>query len=166
MKKTILILQGIPGSGKSTYARKWVNEDPDNRIRINQDSIRLMFAPLDVYWKCSKDALSKKEEIVGQITKATIQYAMNKGLDIVLDNTNLNPKSLNNILKLIHNANEIISNEDKYLRRKETTTYEVHYMVFNTPVEECIERDKKREFPVGEKVISGFYNRYKEDYNL
>lgn len=166
MKKSILILQGIPGSGKTTYAIKWVNEDPDNRIRINQDSIREMIAPLDVYWKCSKDSISKKEEMVNQILRATLQFAMNKGLDIVLDNTNLNSKVLNDTLKLIHNVNEILTSEDKYLKRKETITYEVHYLVFDTPLEECIKRDKLRKFPVGEKVITGFYNRYKEDYNL
>lgn len=37
--KQILILRGIPASGKTTYALKWVNEDPNHRIRINQDDI-------------------------------------------------------------------------------------------------------------------------------
>ena len=40
--KTLYIYQGIQGSGKSTRARQFVLEDPDNRIRVNRDEIRLM----------------------------------------------------------------------------------------------------------------------------
>jgi tRNA uridine 5-carbamoylmethylation protein Kti12 len=32
----------------------------------------------------------------------------------------------------------------------------------NTPLEVCIERDSKRENPIGAKVITETYNRYKE----
>lgn len=31
----LIILQGLPGSGKTTYARKWINEDFKNRVRVN-----------------------------------------------------------------------------------------------------------------------------------
>ncbi len=39
MKKLLV----LPASGKSTYAVNWVNENPEHRLRINQDSIRRMF---------------------------------------------------------------------------------------------------------------------------
>lgn len=38
----IIICRGIPASGKSTWAKQWVLEDPEHRIRINQDDIRNM----------------------------------------------------------------------------------------------------------------------------
>ena len=42
-----IILQGIQGSGKSTFAKKWVEEDPIHRVRWNNDDCRRMCGP---YW--------------------------------------------------------------------------------------------------------------------
>lgn len=36
----VIICRGIQGSGKSTWAKQWVKEDPNHRIRINQDDFR------------------------------------------------------------------------------------------------------------------------------
>ena len=47
MKHELIILQGIQGSGKTTWAKNWVKEDPKHRVRFNQDDIRNMFG---VYW--------------------------------------------------------------------------------------------------------------------
>ena len=43
----MLILQGLPASGKSTYAKEWVNQDPKHRVRINRDTMRLMLNPIN-----------------------------------------------------------------------------------------------------------------------
>lgn len=37
----------------------------------------------------------------------------------------------------------------------------LEYIDFFIPLEVCIERDSKRENPIGEKVIRETYNRYK-----
>lgn len=37
---TLIITRGLPASGKSTFARAWVEEDPGNRVEINRDSTR------------------------------------------------------------------------------------------------------------------------------
>lgn len=42
----LIILQGIPGSGKTTYARQFC-KDHDNYVRVNRDDIRNM---LGEYW--------------------------------------------------------------------------------------------------------------------
>ena len=64
MKKLILT-RGIQGSGKSTWARQWVEEDPENRVRINNDDIRNM---LGKYWVLSRESLVSniKEDLVEQ----------------------------------------------------------------------------------------------------
>ena len=36
------MLVGIPGSGKSTYAKQIVTKDPSNWVRINNDDLRAM----------------------------------------------------------------------------------------------------------------------------
>lgn len=31
----LILVQGISGSGKTTYAKQWVEEDPIHRVRLN-----------------------------------------------------------------------------------------------------------------------------------
>ena len=66
MKKLILT-RGIQGSGKSTWARQWVEEDPENRVRINNDDIRNM---LGKYW------VTSREDLVADIKKRTACFVL------------------------------------------------------------------------------------------
>ena len=73
------------------------------------------------------------------------------GYDIVIDNTNLNKKVLDNYHALvIAYGNHAIEYKD----------------FFDTPLSVCIERDKNRDLQVTEKVIRSFYNNYKDKYPL
>lgn len=135
--KKLIVYQGIQGSGKSTAAKAFVMEDPNNRVRVNRDDIRLMLG---------KPFNPKVEGIVNEIEDAAIKAGMKNLKDVVSDNMNLNPK----VLKYL---------EDLAFQYG----YEIEYRFIYTPLEECIERDSKREHPVGEKVIRETYRRY-EDY--
>ena len=79
------------------------------------------------------------------------------GHDIVIDNMNLNPKHWNYTQSRIYDFNHdchIVSSEKQYtLEFKD---------FFDVSLEECIERDSKRENPIGEKVITETYDRYKD----
>lgn len=39
----LIITRDLPASGKTTWARSWVAEDPIHRTRVNRDDIRAMF---------------------------------------------------------------------------------------------------------------------------
>ena len=130
----LLILQGIPASGKSTFAKQWVEEDPKTRVIVNRDSIR---RSLGVYW------VPSRESLVSDIEYCYVKSAMDWNYDICLDATNLNPNYLSQWIDL---AKEF--------------EYKIEYKKFDISLEEALERDKNREFPVGEKVIKGFYNKY------
>lgn len=138
----LIITRGIPASGKSTWAKQWVLEDPEHRVRINQDDIRLM---LGKYW------VPSREKLVQHIQEEALIEALLRGYDIVIDNTNLNEKVINNYHALIiAHGNHSIEYKD----------------FFDTPLSVCIERDKNRDLQVTEKVIRGFYNNYKDKYSL
>lgn len=138
----LVICRGLPASGKSTWAKQWVLEDPEHRVRINQDDIRLM---LGKYW------VPKREPLVQHIQEEALIEALLKGYDIVIDNTNLNKKVLDQFNRLI----------------KTFEDYEIEYKdFFDTPLSVCIERDKNRDLQVTEKVIRSFYNNYKDKYPL
>lgn len=131
----IIILRGIQGSGKTTYAKQWVNEDPEHRVRFNYDDLRNM---LGKYWIPSREKLLK--EIKGDFMLA----AMELGYDIIIDNMNLNPKELKFYQSVIQETKYIIEFKDFFLH-----------------LEECIKRDKLRENPIGESIIRSTYERYK-----
>lgn len=38
---TLTITRGLPGSGKSTWAKAWTAADPTCRARVNRDDLRL-----------------------------------------------------------------------------------------------------------------------------
>lgn len=138
----LIICRGLPASGKSTWAKQWVLEDPEHRVRINQDDIRLM---LGKYW------VPSREKLVQEIQFDAIVEALCREFDVVIDNTNLNKKVLDQFNRLI----------------KTFEDYEIEYKdFFDTPLSVCIERDKNRNLQVTEKVIRSFYNNYKDKYPL
>ena len=151
MKHELIILQGIQGSGKTTWARRWVNEYSEHRVRFNRDDIRNM---LGKYW------VPNRESLINAMYKSFLNQAMLEGYDIVLDNMNLNQKTLAEIKKTVEEFNKWISLSPVDLN------YDIKYQTFfDTPLEECIARDAKRENPVGEEVIRNTYNKYKDIIN-
>ena len=138
----LIICRGIPASGKTFWAKQWVLEDSEHRVRINQDDIRLM---LGKYW------VPNREPLVQHIQKEALIEALDRGYDIVVDNTNLNKKVLDFYRALvIDHGNHAIEFKD----------------FFDTPLSVCIERDKNRDVQVSEKIIRNFYNNYKDIYPL
>ena len=138
----LILTRGIQGSGKTTWARQWVEEDPENRVRINNDDIRNM---LGKYW------VTSRENLVSSIKKNMAEEAINRGYDIVVDNMNLNPKEILFWKDMIKMAN---MDPDGY-------QYEIEFKDFFIPLEECIRRDAMRPNPIGEKVIRETWKRYK-----
>ena len=142
MNKKLILTRGIQGSGKTTWARQWIAEDPKNRVRINNDDIRNM---LGNYW------VVEREPLVSEMKQYLTQAAMDRGYDIVIDNMNLNPKEVKFWEKVVELNNE---DPDGY-------KYEIEFKDFFIPLEECIRRDAMRPNPIGEKVIRETWKRYK-----
>ena len=130
----LLILQGIPASGKSFFAKQWVEEDPKTRVIVSRDSIR---RGLGVYW------VPNREVLVSSIEEHSVFEALDMGYNVCLDATNLNPNYL-----------------EKWKEIADLLNSPIEYKKFDISLEEALERDKNREFPVGEKVINQFYNKY------
>lgn len=143
----LIICRGLPASGKTTWAKEWVMKDPEHRVRINLDDIRNM---LGKYW------VPAREHIVGTIQQEAVIVAMNFGVDIVLDNTNLNKKVV-----------------DAYVQVAEKFKYTVEYEdFFNVFLGECLRHNAIRnaslpkDMQLSDTVIVGMYERYKDVYNL
>lgn len=127
---TLLMLKGLPASGKSSYARSLTNY-----VRVNKDDLRAMLN--DGKWSKSN------ENFVLTVRDFIVSQALSYGKNVVVDDTNFAPfheKRLRELAKE-HNAK-----------------FEVKF--FDVPLAECIERDLKRPNSVGENVIRGMYNKY------
>ena len=83
--RKIIICRGIQGSGKSTWAKQWCHEDPEHRVRFNNDDIRNM---LGDYW------IPSREKLVKCLYDRFLLDSMACKYDIVIDNMNLNPKTV------------------------------------------------------------------------
>ena len=124
----VLFLRGLPGSGKSTYARQLVTLQPDRWIRLNKDDLRGMMH--DHKWSKGREAL------VVQTERQLAEQALADGLSVIVDDTNF---------ALKHEAYFQELADDK----------NVPFIVkfFDVPVEECIKRDLARRRSVGKDVI-------------
>lgn len=129
----IIVLQGPPASGKSTWAREFIKGKIDWVI-VNRDSIR---EGRGDYW------IPSQEDYITDIEEFSILAALNKNLNVIVDATNLNPKTI-----------------EKWNNLAKNTKCSIEYKTFYIPFKEALERDSKRERSVGEKVLKRFYQQY------
>jgi predicted kinase len=157
MKKKLILTRGIQGSGKTTYAKKWVEESPTSRIRINNDDLRNMLGP---YW------VPEREDLVSNTKRSIAIDAIQKGYDIIVDNMNLNPKEVKFWQDLVDSHNNYITDPNVIQSAWVQWEYEIEFKdFFDVSLEECIRRDSLRENPIGEEVIRNTYNKYKNLIN-
>lgn len=157
MKKKLILTRGIQGSGKTTHAKKWVEESPTSRIRINNDDLRNMFGP---YW------IPEREDLVSNTKRSIAIDAIQKGYDIIVDNMNLNPKEVKFWQTIVDTHNNYITDPNIVQLAWVQWEYEIEFKdFFDISLEECIERDSLRENPIGENVIRNTYEKYKELIN-
>lgn len=129
----IIVLQGIPASGKSTWSKEFVKGKED-WIRVCRDDIRSMRGD---YW------IPSQESFIDKIEQYAVESALKSGYNVVIDATNFNPKTVAKWMELAQ-----INDTDFDIKR------------FDIALDEAIRRDSLRERPVGAKVVKDFYHKY------
>lgn len=120
----LIMTRGLPGSGKTTWAR-----NQEGFIIVTKDDIRDQLHIKDWNYDKEKEVLRRRDFLIAQ--------ALSKGKDVISCDTNFAPK---------HEA------ALKQIARRYKASFEVKSFL-DVPLEECIRRDRGREYPVGEKVI-------------
>ena len=131
----VVILRGVPGSGKTTWATNWVASG-NRRLRINRDDIR--YALFGRY-------VDVDENLVTKTHNAILREAMRTHYDIVIDNTNIDADKLRALVRHIERQGG----------------YVVDIIAMDTPLDECVRRDSARDRVVGEDVIRRMHVRLK-----
>lgn len=134
-KNKILVLQGVPASGKSTFARELVSKD-NSYVIVSRDAIR---ESRGEYW------IPKQEDYISDIEEFEIRSAIKHGLNVVIDATNLNPRTIEKWNSLATELNT-----------------DIEFKLFKISFEEALKRDKdpSRKRPVGEKTLKRFFKYY------
>ena len=136
-RPTLILLTGIPGSGKTTYAEEYVKSHA-NTIHLSSDSIRK-----ELYG--SESAQGDPAEVFFLMQKRAIE-ALNDGKNVVYDATNVTRKDRAGIIGVCPKFAYI----------------ECH--IIWAPIDVCIERDDMRNRTVGKAVIDRMLKRFQAPY--
>jgi predicted kinase len=130
----LLVLQGLPASGKSTYARELLASYPAGyALRVNNDDLATML------FGTAFGGGEKSAQLLGKVRADLVRQAFRNGYALVImDNTNLNPKAVKALEKLAESCG---------------AEFELDNSFTSVPIRECLRRNATRENPVPEKVI-------------
>lgn len=132
----MIIMKGLPASGKSTLAKQLMSEQ-GNLMRINKDLLRTMLH-FDKF-------NGRNEGFTRDVAKVLAEHFLSRDINVIIDDTNLNPKTTQGWVGLA-----------------KLKSAKIEYKEPDTSVEECIERDSKREKKVGKTVIQKMALQYKD----
>lgn len=122
----ITIMRGLPGSGKST--RAWeLAKAGGNTVRVNRDELRAMMWD---HWT------GKRESVTIEVEKCVVADALEANFNVVVDDTNLKPKTVD-------------------LWRETANLWAAKFEIedlTNVPLEMCIQRDYGRHLR-GERAV-------------
>lgn len=129
----LIMTKGLPGSGKTTWAKIYLEKHPET-VLVSKDDLRaLMF---NSAWT------GRREKIILAARDLIIIEALKSGRNVVSHDTNFVPK---------HEA------RFRELAKEYGAEFEIQDFT-QVPIERCIKQDLLRLESVGEKVIRTMYN--------
>lgn len=127
--RTLLLLRGAQASGKST----WVAENNLEPYTLNADNIRLNIANPVLNEDGSIEISQKYNKLTWELLYKYLEMRMENGDFTIIDATHSDIKLMN-----------------KYRDLANTYKYTIYYLEFDTPLEECLKRNRER---VGYKYV-------------
>ena len=127
--RTLLLLRGAQASGKST----WVVENNLEPYTLSADKIRLNIANPILNEDGSIEISQKYNKLTWELLYKYLEMRMENGDFTIIDATHSDIKLMN-----------------KYRDLANTYKYTIYYLEFDTPLEECLKRNRER---VGYKYV-------------
>jgi predicted kinase len=175
----LIVLQGLPASGKSTYRKQLMAVNRNLRY-VNKDELRAKYP-------------DENEEKIHKRHQALIEEYLNAGHDIVVDNTNFNQRTLNEYKTLAQRFGaesefvpfettwqECVRRDDlrkaggeRYVGRSVIVSFAMRYGLYKEPVQKAVifdidgtlaKIDHRRHFVQSEKKNwKAFFEALSED---
>jgi len=132
----VILLRGMPGSGKTTWAKMVQNSHPAGAVaRINNDDLTAMlFGSTNTNF--TPNMGKTLETLRGKILDSLLKNPNVK--IVIIDNTNLNNRPISALEQVALNNGANIEVDDRFL---------------SVPLGTCLQRNALREHPVPENVI-------------
>ncbi|CAM4519203.1 AAA family ATPase [Nocardia ninae] len=122
MTTELVITRGYPASGKTMFARQWVNARPQ-RARVSRDDYRLM-----LFGKEGVLSLQEENQVTA-VQRAAVSRLLADGYDVIEDGTNLRKRYARGWAEFA---------------QRHGTTFRVEDIT--TPVDVCLEQNYERAF--------------------
>ena len=131
----LIMTKGLPGSGKTTWAKQYLKDNP-NTVLVCKDDLRAMM--FNSAWS------GGREKVILKVRDYVVSEALKEGKNVVVHDTNFNP---------IHETNL------RVIALKHRAEFEIKDLT-DIPLDQCIHNDLCREDSVGEKVIRKMYKDF------
>lgn len=144
MKPTLFMMVGVPGSGKSHFAKRMSNH-MDNCIWVSRDEVRMAIV------KDDEKYFSHEKEVFQKFV-ARIAAGMRANYNVIADATHLNFPSRRKLVNALANQENFTQND-----------YEIIFVVMDTALATCVTRDAMRtgRQHVTKEVINDFWNNFR-----
>lgn len=133
-KARFYIMVGIPGSGKTSYARRHLAQ----ALRVSLDDLRLMMTGRPIYFPVEPAVVVASYALLD----ALLARASASRRDVLLDATNVTR-----------------AGRRRYIRVARAHNISPVAVFVDCPVEQAVARDRLRPNPVGEAVVLSFHRR-------
>ena len=144
----IILTQGLPASGKTTWAIDWKAVSPMYREIVCRDDLRfeLFGIPKATY----KPTRAREKQVTLEHDARIIEY-INQGKDVCVADTNLNPSYVQHLKNLGKKLGATVTKQS----------------FAHVPLVECLQRNERRQDRVSEAAIINMWERYlKKESNI
>jgi len=131
----VIILIGLPASGKTTWAKEYQKKH-ENFVRVSRDDFRFML-------KNSPVTEPKIEDLINKLVETTILHSLRKRENVIVDNSHLKVSKIQHIISLV-----------EYIA-------DIEFMLFDLSPAKCIINDLSRDKKVGSEVILNLVEDFK-----
>lgn len=142
----IIVTTGCVASGKSTWAKKFIEDNP-NYVRFSRDDVRAMLNggnPWSHFRSGNNELVNNVENTVTDIQHTFVVSNLKRGRDIIIDETNVGGRTFNNVSRLL-------SKHDFYVVLEEKPFY--------IELETALKRDRERTPSTGDDIVKKFFQK-------